>query len=550
MIRFLFTLILLIPALWGVTLEEISSKPPCREKNFMIWQFLHQDINTTEASDAFYQIDNVNTRLLADYARKTDEAEIRYTVECLQKPASELNSTLPDDCLFLALTPSKAESLSTDQRADFADRLGDRYGSIQWLKTMNRNDHFSPDTDLQGSLRLFVISSPSYRREHFNKFIDDGVLQELSSMKEFRSFVYSVATDSRLDLLQHSLSRVWGGSFDAQTHFYLGINALKHGEQTNAMFHFTASRNKAPSPIERDKCTFWLYQASKNNAYLNELNSSLDINMYVLWAREDTNTTTENYFSSLPTIEETSFAGEDPFEWNRLYQEIASTANDDLYPLVSRFEGKNAEAIQAFILDRAYYPYIHNFTHPYDRYMENIPTDQKAMLYALMRQETQLIPGLVSRSFALGLMQIMPFNVDTISKVHPLKIETYEDMFQPKFAIAYAIEHMKHIDRTLYNPVFKAYAYNGGLGFTKRLITEEKSFLSGEYEPVMSMETVWNAESREYGKRVLANYVIYKTIFGEPVSIKAILNNLTRPSLSDSFRNEEKAPPLAPAQNG
>lgn len=159
-----------------------------------------------------------------------------------------------------------------------------------------------------------------------------------------------------------------------------------------------------------------------------------------------------------------------------------------------------------------------------------------------MRQETRFIPGLISRSFALGLMQIMPFNVDSINKIHPLKVSSYDDMFNPAYNIPYAIEHLKHIEATLYNPVFMAYAYNGGIGFTKRLITAEGMFMSGEHEPFMSMELIFNAESREYGKKVLANYVIYKKILGEEVSISALLNNLTQPTLSDCFRGAAPTP--------
>jgi len=155
-----------------------------------------------------------------------------------------------------------------------------------------------------------------------------------------------------------------------------------------------------------------------------------------------------------------------------------------------------------------------------------------------MRQETRMIPGLISRSFALGLMQIMPFNVDAISKVHPLKVTSYNDMFNPEYSIAYSIEHMKHIENTLYNPVLMAYAYNGGIGFTKRLLMSGSYFNSGEHEPFLSMELIGNAESREYGKKVLANYVIYKKILGEKVSISAILNTLTQPIQSDYFRTE------------
>ncbi len=527
---------LITSALSAVTIDEIREKPSSREKNFLIWQYLKQDINASQASEAFYQIDAVNERFLFDYAAKTDESEIRYTAECMQKVSTELMGIAEDDCLYLALTPTKALSLESYQRELIATRLGDRFGDVQWLRTMNHNNHFAPYSDVEASLRLFTLVPPTYRHEHFNVSIDNDTLAQLSGLGAFPQLVYWTVTDPRLDRLNASLANVSGGAYNAQTHFYLGLNALNHGRSDNALFHLREAKTKAPTVMDRDKATFWLYRLTGDEALLRELSESLDINIYVLWGRERLGIETENYFTTLPTSKKGGFRGDDPFEWNRLHREMVSTPPERLYELVERYDGEDSLAVQAYMIERVYQPYVHNFTMPYERYLQGVPTDQKAFIYALMRQETRLIPGLISRSFALGLMQIMPFNVDSITKIHPLKVASYHDMFNPEFNIPYAIEHLKHIDRTLINPVFKAYAYNGGIGFTKRLITAEGVFMAGEHEPFMSMERVWNAESREYGKKVLANYVIYKKILGEKVSITELFDNLTQPSRSDYFR--------------
>jgi len=531
--------LLLLTNVWGVTLDEISIKPASREKNFLIWQFLKQDINASQASEVFYQVDNVNERFLFDYAAKTDEPEIRYTVECMQKISTDLMNIEQDDCLYLALSPIKAQHLQSYERELIAMRLGDRFGDVQWLRTMNHNNHFSLYSDLAPSLKLFLISGGVYRQEHFNRTVDNETLAELTALRGFNQLVYLTATDPKMDKLQESLANVSGGAYDGQTHFYLGINALKYKHNENALFHLKEAKRLALSPIERDKNSFWIYRISGDESVFKELTESLDINMYSLWAKERIGKMAENYFTTLPTPKKGGFKGDNPFDWNALHKEIVATPVDKLYELVERYEGEDSLAVQAYMIERAFIPYIHNFVMPYDQYMSTITTDQKAMLYALMRQETRLIPGLISRSFALGLMQIMPFNVDSISKMHPLKINSYNDMFNPEFSIAYSIEHMKHIEKTLFNPVLMAYAYNGGIGFTKRLLLNGGYFNPGEHEPFLSMELVGNAESREYGKRVLANYVIYKNILGEKVSLAAIFDNLIQPSQSDYFRASE-----------
>ncbi|MCK9372913.1 MAG: transglycosylase SLT domain-containing protein [Sulfuricurvum sp.] len=539
---------LLASHLFGVTLNDINGKPASREKNFLIWQFLHQDINASDASDAFYQIDSVNERFLADYAKKTDELEIRYTVECLQKPLTALKSIEEDDCLMLALSPAKAQELRNDERETIAARLETRFANLEWLRTMNQEYHFGTGSDLKSSLKLFLITTPPYRQEHFNHLIDEDTLSTLTALSGFNQLVYLTATDPKMDQLQYSLAKVSGGSYDSMTHFYLAVNALKYGRNDNALYHLQEAKKKVKSPMEKDKVTFWLYRLTRDESTLQELAESLDINMYTLYAKERFGIETENYFTTLPTSRRGGFRGDEPFEWNRLHREIVATPPEKLYQLVERYEGEESLAVQAYMIERVYQPYVHNFTMPYEPYLEGVNNEQKAMIYALMRQETQMIPGLISRSFALGLMQIMPFNVDAIAKNHPLKITSYNDMFDPKYNIPYAIEHLKHIEKNLFNPVFMAYAYNGGIGFTKRLIMSEGMFLPGEYEPFMSMELVGNAESREYGKRVLANYVIFKKILGEKVSISAIFDTLTQPSRSDYFRAEALKISQGPSQ--
>jgi soluble lytic murein transglycosylase len=523
----------------GVTLSEISDKPASRQKNFLIWQFLHQDINASQASEAFYQVENVNERFLFDYAAKTDEPEIKYTVSCMTQPACNLPLIEQNDCLMLALTPAKATALKPEEREMIATRLNNQFGNTQWLRALNQDSFFTSTVNLDNEALLFRQAGALYRYEHFNHPITTDVLGALSKMDTFSTFVFLTVTDPKMDQLQQSLSDLSGVQFDPQTHFFLAMNAIKYGKLSIALDHLKEAKGRFYKPIDRDKTTFWMYQITKDPLYLDELSQSLDINMYVLYAREILNLPTENYFTTLPTTQNSaSIKGIDPFEWRAFSQEVMASTPDTLANFVDRCDGNESVGIQGYVLERMYEPYIHNFTMAYDQYMGQLSNDQKALVYALMRQETRFIPGLISRSFALGLMQIMPFNVDSISKVLPLKPTTYFDMLKPEYSIAYSVAHLKHLTDKLYNPTLVAYGYNGGLGSTKRLLTEGGRFLPGPYEPFLSMELIGNDENREYGKRVLSNYVIYKKILGEEIKISSLFDNLIQPSQSDYFRAE------------
>jgi soluble lytic murein transglycosylase len=321
------------------------------------------------------------------------------------------------------------------------------------------------------------------------------VIEALAQSKSFGQIVFLAVTDPSMDQLQQSLLSILFGHFDPQTHFFLAMNAIKHGKTEVALEHLKAAKERFTGVMERDKTLFWLYQITKDQNYLDELSKSLDINMYVLYSRELLQLPTDNYFMTLPTTDRTdSENGVDPFKWRLFAEEIKASTPDTVVNLIDRCDGKDSVGIQGYILERTFGPYIHNFTMPYDEYMTRLNNDQKALMYALMRQETQFIPGLISRSFALGLMQIMPFNVDSISKVNPLKPTNYFDMLKPEYSIAYSVAHLQHLFNNLYNPVLIAYGYNGGLGSTKRLLTDGGRFLPGEYEPFLSMELIGNDE--------------------------------------------------------
>jgi len=529
----------LITSAWGITLNDINDKPASLPKNFLIWQFLHQEINASQASEAFYQLEGVNQRFLTDYAAKTDEPEINYTVNCLRTKASDLPKIEQDDCLMLGLTPAKAVVLTKEERESIAQRLNNRFGNTQWLYTLNQETFYTSLGDLKNETLLFRQAGVRYRWDHFNHPLTPEILLALThDTRSFSDIVYLTITDPKMDQLQQSLATLGANShYTPQTDFFLGLNALKYGNMTNAINHLQAAEKSYPLGIDKDKALFWLYKITQDPIYLDKLVHSLDINMYVLYGRELRNLPTENYFTTLPTRENpTSITGIDPFEWKRFAQELTNATPKTVAALIDRCDGNNSVGVQGYVLEKMYQPYIHNFTMPYDEHMTTLSKDQKALLYALMRQETRFIPGLISHAFALGLMQIMPFNVDAITKTNPLKITTYFDMLQPYYSITYSVAHLKHLTDKLYHPLLIAYGYNAGIGATKRLLTEDKRFLPGYYEPFLSMELMANNENREYGKRVLANYVIYKKIVGEEIKITSLFDNLVQPSRSDYFR--------------
>ncbi len=119
----------------------------------------------------------------------------------------------------------------------------------------------------------------------------------------------------------------------------------------------------------------------------------------------------------------------------------------------------------------------------------------------------------------------MPFLAKATAKVKRIKDFDLDDMFKPAIAYGFAYDHIDYLKKKLKHPLFIAYAYNGGIGFTKRML-KSGLFKKNKYEPFLSMELVPYDESRRYAKKVLANYIIYKNILGEKVTLKALLKKL------------------------
>jgi soluble lytic murein transglycosylase len=252
---------------------------------------------------------------------------------------------------------------------------------------------------------------------------------------------------------------------------------------------------------------------------LKKITKFADINIYSIYAHELLGTTFKNYFFDVAIFDGKSpYDISDPFVWHKISQEIKSTPKNKLLYLAQKYSYKNTKPIQALLLQKAYNYQMLGYIMPYDEYLGNVNDNTKALIYAIMRQESYFIPSSLSHSYALGLMQLMPFVADIVAKNNGEVIDDYFEMFKPEKNIKYAIKHLSWLQKNLKNPLFIAYAYNGGYGFLKRYVKKGR-FKHLAYEPYMSMELMANDETREYGKKVLANYVMYKKALAQDISM-------------------------------
>ncbi len=326
----------------------------------------------------------------------------------------------------------------------------------------------------------------------------------------------------------------WRARSKANKHFKHGLALLKQGQPKQASGYFDVARRAYKKRYDVDKTLFWLYLSTKNKVYIKALRKSHHVNIYTLMAADTMNarypkTITESLWKNKIS----DFDIKNPIHWAKVKHKMK--AGWDLDDLADDHKSQETIGVYTYIKAKASKYTDTYFPMPYRDAMKDMPKERQALIYAIARQESRFVPASVSRSFALGMMQFMPFLVKHIAKQKGEKVDL-DIMFDPYKAIEYADYHLDYLTKYLHHPLFIAYAYNGGIGFTRRHIKSHKNFRKGAYEPYMSMESMKNAEAREYGKKVLANYVIYMNKLGVKTRIFPLLKTLATPEKTDTFR--------------
>lgn len=523
----------------GISLQQLQQSPSGHVRNFYIWQFMQENnVSSADADAAYCLVDGYNDKIFRAYAKKTDNEAIKEQYRCLSLTKKELLKEKEASCVNRSLSLSGAMGLTRQEREHLASVLKEQYPkkSAQ-LELMDKKPFVlnllkSEDGNY---LEFFNTMGYKYRHQYFNVRLSHERINQLAEEKAFEKAVKYIVTDKKMKRMQKALLGLSQHEFSAQTYFFLALNSLRFKETERAGHYLDLAQNKAYFRIDKDKAEFWKYLISKDVKHLEALTHSSDINIYTLYAKERLDIKVNNYFSQLNLHSTPSeYNIEDPYVWEKLLGTIRDSNEQGLAQLREVLNGQDDEAVNAFIYAKYLKYDVHNYIMPYSEATKELSNDEKAVLYALARQESHFIPSAISRSFALGVMQMMPFLIEALAKQKKEKV-SLDEMFDPYKNISYATKHIDYLQKYLYHPLFIAYAYNGGIGFTKRHLMKD-TFLPGSFEPFMSMELMANTESREYGKKVLANYVIYKKILGEEVKITSLFETLTVPSRTDRFR--------------
>jgi len=523
------------------TYEELKNEPKSLAKDYYINRLINEGSYTKE------QIADLSRDVFrkAGLVQKSIDKILPPKAAPSKCPGVNAKNITQANLTCQNLLTSIAFSLKLDNHtreilaANLAKTNPEKSKILLVLNEANPAKVFANLNDTKSFLELFNASSQQNKSTLFSESFDANFMTKLYSQKGFTNLLNDIVFNKKYESFRRNLLSIDPAVTEKNDAFTLGLNAILLGQDDIAFSLFARAKSTFERAWQRDNATFWQYQISKNESFLKELSASKDANIYSLYARDLIGGEPLEVIVPRPSKQNIeNFDVSDPFLWNKTVALAKDMNATQASEFAKKFYTNESIGAYAYFMQKAHGWEKQYFLMPSSPELEGISNERKSMIYALARQESLFIPSVVSTSYALGMMQFMPFLANAIGKKE-LKIPNFDqdDLFKTDVAFKFTNHHLNYLDKFLYHPLFTAYAYNGGIGFTKKLITRDDMFKEGKFEPFLSIELVPVAETRNYGKKVLANYVIYMALTGSNIKISQLFENLTKPALTDKFRN-------------
>lgn len=499
-------LLLFLPILlFSFSLDDILKQRKSHVRDFYLTEFMRDTNQTFLAYKAYqnlYRQKDYHKRLLA---KKSKDFKKIYECEHLDK------NTFLDYPIVCAKKGLSLRALSGFNSVKLQKVITGVPGSeiAKYAKILRTKQYSLIFKDTKTAYDFYT----QYKHKKvLNRALPKGFLERYKTKRSFYTFLALVIRDTDLPIPQRSLLNIrkYKGMED-RSKFLLAINAIHHK-------HYTQARTILKSIKYKDnKVLFWLYLLTKDKQYAEELSKKNRIDFYTLYLSELTGKKFDIVTKVLSkSVEKVPYDVSDPYDILRYFDDLRESK--DLFTFAKSLDHPKTEGLMAHALDKAHkFNKNYYITPPYE--LSGLTDNQKILLYALGKQESRFIPAQLSVSYAMGEMQIMPFLARAMSK----KKHVY-DFLNTKTNIKYAKDHLIWLCDQVKNPLFVSYAYNGGIGFTKRDVIPHFKW-KGTYEPFLSMELIPYGESREYGKKVIANFIIYAKLFNKPYALKAFTAN-------------------------
>ncbi|MBI1244193.1 MAG: transglycosylase SLT domain-containing protein [Alphaproteobacteria bacterium] len=136
---------------------------------------------------------------------------------------------------------------------------------------------------------------------------------------------------------------------------------------------------------------------------------------------------------------------------------------------------------------------------------------EKALTYAIIRQESQFEPEAVSRAGARGLMQLMPATARAVAKGENISGHYIERLFEPTYNLRVGRTYLATlVDDFGGSYVLAVAAYNAGPSRAREWMRTYGDPRSPEVDVVDWIEMIPFEETRSYVQRVMENLHVYR----------------------------------------
>ena len=172
-------------------------------------------------------------------------------------------------------------------------------------------------------------------------------------------------------------------------------------------------------------------------------------------------------------------------------------------------------------------------------------TIDRALVYAIVRQESAFNPAVISHAGAVGLMQVLPTSAALAMGDAKAKISR-RTLADPAFNLRAGQDYLAWLrDRGVGGDLLRVVAaYNAGPGAVLKTTA-----MVGEQDPFLMIEALPALETRNYVEKVVAAYWTYKRMFGEePRTLDVLASGARRADLSLDLPNPNSAQPELAAQ--
>ncbi len=312
----------------------------------------------------------------------------------------------------------------------------------------------------------------------------------------------------------------------AESFIWLGLAAYGVHYVEDAYNHFVSARERAKvGSFAWTQATYWLYRLTMDTTYVRELRLHnplsyyyLDLNLPIPWRTEDVWDTTgslRNYRIG-KILEEIGGWGL-AFRW---YAKDVPSGYRRARELLDDGNFLRASYLLAYVYkaapkERGIPIWWGKMAFPYDLYRKEIDSAAKEfgvdalLLTAIVREESRFKRKARSRVGAIGLSQIMPFNVRNFARAMGERVRNPYDPLTNLRMGAFFLRR----ELSLYgSPHLAAAAYNAGREAVNRWLC---SYGYETLEFHHFVDVIPYNETRNYVRRVMRSYAVYRSLYGK-----------------------------------